>query len=62
MLEALLAVSSLSKYGYQDDAVAHKIAALHHLGESTATGLDVNKVVRHGVASLLLSTFEVGSS
>lgn len=62
VLQSLLALASLYRYGCQMQAVQLKVAALQSLRASTvSTGKDISVVeaVKHVAAGMLLCTFEV---
>ncbi|SPO03144.1 uncharacterized protein DNG_05826 [Cephalotrichum gorgonifer] len=63
LLQALLAFSSLHRYGVQSQAVELKIAALRSLAEaSAAPSLDVKETMQHIGAGMLLCSYEVHQS
>ncbi|KAF2819389.1 hypothetical protein CC86DRAFT_431983 [Ophiobolus disseminans] len=63
VLQALLALSSLHRYGLQPQAVELKIAALRSLAEeSAAPSLGAKETIQHTAAGMLLCSFEVHQS
>jgi hypothetical protein len=60
VLRALLAFSSLHRYGLQSQGIELKIAALRSLAEgSAAPSLDAKETIQHIAAGMLLCSFEV---
>ncbi|KAI1497640.1 fungal-specific transcription factor domain-containing protein [Biscogniauxia marginata] len=63
VLQALLAFSSLHRYGLQSQAVELKIAALRGLVEGLAApGLGAKETIQHAATGMLLCSFEVHQS
>ncbi|KAI1489090.1 fungal-specific transcription factor domain-containing protein [Biscogniauxia mediterranea] len=63
VLQALLAFSSLHRYGLQAQAVELKIAALRNLAlGSAAPSLGVKETIQHAATGMLLCSFEVHQS
>ncbi|KFA50020.1 hypothetical protein S40293_11018, partial [Stachybotrys chartarum IBT 40293] len=63
VFQALLAYSSLHRYGLQFQALKLKIAALNSLAVATAgAGLDAKATIHHIVTGMLLCSFEVYQS
>lgn len=63
VLQALLAFSSLHRYGLQSQAVELKIAALGSLAErSFASSSGAEDAIQHIVAGMLLCSFEIHHS
>lgn len=64
VLQALLAFSSLHRYGLQSQALELKNAALRSLAEGLAAvpDPDANATMQHTVAGMLLCSFEVHQS
>ncbi|KAF1919309.1 fungal-specific transcription factor domain-containing protein [Ampelomyces quisqualis] len=63
VLQALLAFSSLHRYGLQPQAVELKIAALRSLaGGSAAPSLGAKETIQHAATGMLLCSFEVHQS
>lgn len=61
--QALLAFSSLHRYGLQSQAVELKIGALRSLAEgSAARSLGPKETIQHAVTGMLLCSFEVHQS
>lgn len=62
VLQSLLALASLNRYGYQMQAAKLKVAALQSLRTSnlsTGKGISVVEAVKHVAAGMLLCSFEV---
>ncbi|KAH6639954.1 tRNA synthetases class I-domain-containing protein [Truncatella angustata] len=63
VLQAVLAFSSLHRYGLQSQAIELKIAALRSLAEgSVAPTLDAKETIQHTATGMLLCSFEVHQS
>lgn len=63
VLQALLAFSSLHRYGLQPQAVELKIAALRSLAKgSAALSLGAKETIQHTATGMLLCSFEVHQS
>lgn len=58
VLQALLALSSLHRYGHQPQAAQHKLSAIQLLAESSSRGLGTREIIQHGAAGMLLASFE----
>ena len=59
VLNALLALSSLHRYGVTDKAIELKIASLKALASASTDGLTIVEVMQHVVSGMLLCSFEV---
>jgi hypothetical protein len=59
VMQSLLAVSSLHRFGPQAQAISLKLSALRTLAESLKTGIDIKGALQHIAAGMLLCTFEV---
>jgi hypothetical protein len=59
VLQSLLALSSLHRYGVQDEAIRLQSQALQLLEKSARSGLSQLEAVQHIAAGMLLCTFEV---
>lgn len=60
VLQSMLAVASLHRYGHQPLAAEYKLSAIRLLNESSRRGLGINETIQHGAAGMLLASFEVG--
>ena len=60
VLQSLLAVASLHRYGHQPRAAEYKLSAIRLLNESSKRGLGAKETIQHGAAGMLLASFEVG--
>lgn len=61
VVQAVLAVSSLHRFGLQPQAINLKLSALRTLARSLMAGLDTKEVLQHNAAGVLLFTFEVNT-
>ena len=59
VLQSLLAVASLHRYGHQPRAAQYKLSAIQLLNESSKRGLGTKETIQHGAAGMLLASFEV---
>jgi hypothetical protein len=59
VMQSMLAVSSLHRFGPRSQAINLKQSALRTLAESLATGIDTKGALQHIAAGMLLCTFEV---
>lgn len=60
VLQSLLALSSLHRYGVQTQAAELKISALKSLAAASATQIGTVEAIQHVCAGMLLCSFEVG--
>lgn len=59
VVQSILAVASLHRFGPRPEAVNHKLSALETLASSLSVGIDKDKALQHIVAGMLLCLFEV---
>jgi hypothetical protein len=59
VMQSMLAVSSLHRFGPRSQAINLKQSALRTLAESLVTGIDTKEALQHMAAGMLLCTFEV---
>ena len=59
VVESILALSSLHRFGPQAVASNHKLSALQTLASSLSMGIDSQRSLQHIVAGMLLCVFEV---
>lgn len=59
VLQSALALSSLHRYGVQEEATQHKISALQTLGASSKHSIDGPEGIQHLAAGMILAHFEV---
>jgi hypothetical protein len=60
VLRSLLALSSLHRYGVQEQALEFKLASLKALAESAAAEVSgTREVIQHVAAGMMLLSFEV---
>ena len=59
VMQSVLAVSSLHRFGPGSQAINLKESALRTLAESLASGIDTKVALQHIAAGMLLCTFEV---
>jgi hypothetical protein len=59
VMQSMLAVSSLHRFGPRPQAINLKLSALRSLAESLMTGIDTKGALQHIAAGMLLCTFEV---
>jgi hypothetical protein len=59
VMQSMLAVSSLHRFGPRPQAINFKQSALRTLAESLATGIGTKGALQHIAAGMLLCTFEV---
>lgn len=59
VFRAILALSSVHRYGLQSQAVQLKIVALRALSDSLKTGMSSEESMQHLAAGMLLCSFEV---
>jgi len=59
VMQSMLAVSSLHRFGPRSQAINLKVSALRTLAESLVTGIDTKGAFQHIAAGMLLCTFEV---
>lgn len=57
--QALLALSSLHRHGFQEEAARYQAAALAALRKSSNTTFGSNEAIQHVAAGMLLCSFEV---
>ncbi len=59
VLQSLLALSSLHRYGVQTQALELKISGLKALATASKSNLGSKEVIQHVAAGMLLCSFEV---
>lgn len=59
VLNSLLALSSLHRYGVQTQAFRLKIATIKALAAATTCNLTAREIMQHAAAGMLLCSFEV---
>lgn len=59
VLQSLLAVASLHRFGHRPQALRHKLSAIQLLNSSFKRGLGTKETIQHGAAGMLLASFEV---
>lgn len=59
VMQCILAISSLHRFGPRPQAINLKLSALRTLAASLAAGIDTKEALQHIAAGMLLCTFEV---